>query len=170
MIETVLSWIDIVAERRIVDAMNEGVFDNLPGKGKPLQLDDDHSVPPHLRIQAKILKNAGGVPEWIQTEKDWSREREYVDVIIQQGLRSLALCGTRDAALRRMIRLYDQTGEQLSLISTLLLKYNECTPQMTRKAFRPLKAKAILADLERDMLMATSHFAGIREVWEASKT
>ncbi len=116
MIETVLSWIDIVAERRIVDAMNEGVFDNPPGKGKPLQLDDDLSVPAHLRIQAKILKNSGGVPEWIQTEKEWLREREYVDVMIQQGLRSLALCGTRDAALRRMIKLYDQTKEQLSLL------------------------------------------------------
>jgi hypothetical protein len=75
MIETVLSWIDIVAERRIVDAMNEGVFDNLPGKGKPLNLEDDLSVPAHLRIQAKILKNAGGVPEWIQIEKEWLRER-----------------------------------------------------------------------------------------------
>jgi hypothetical protein len=170
MIETVLSWIDIVAERRIVDAMNEGVFDNLPGKGKPLQLDDDLSVPAHLRIQAKILKNSGGVPEWIQTEKEWLREREYVDVMIQQGLRSLALCGTRDAALRRMIKLYDQTTEQLSLLSTLLLKYNECTPQMTRKAFRPMKTKTVLADLERDMLMATSHFDGIRELWESSRS
>jgi hypothetical protein len=170
MTENVLSWIDIVAERRIVDAMNEGVFDNLPGKGKPLQLDDDLSVPPHLRIQAKILKNAGGVPEWIQAEKDWLREREYIDVIKQQGLHSLALCGTRDAALRRMIKLYEQTKAQVGLINTLLLKYNECTPQMTRKAFRPLKTKSVLAELEHDMLMTTSHFAGIREAWEASKT
>lgn len=170
MIETVLSWIDIVAERRIVDAMNEGVFDNLPGKGKPLSLDDDLSVPAHLRVQAKVLKNAGGVPEWIQTEKDWLREREYIDVMIQQGLRSLALCGTQDAALRRMIKLYEQTQEQLRLLNTLLLKYNECTPQLTRKAFRPLKANAILADLERDMLMATSHFTGIRELWRTAKS
>ena len=170
MIETVLSWIDIVAERRIVDAMNEGVFDNLPGKGKPLNLEDDLSVPAHLRIQAKILKNAGGVPEWIQIEKEWLREREYIDVMVQQGLRSLALCGTQDAALRRMIKLYEQTQEQIRLLSTLLLKYNECTPQLTRKAFRPLKANAILSDLERDMLMATSHFAGIRELWDAAKS
>jgi hypothetical protein len=52
----------------------------------------------------------------------------------------------------------------------LLLKYNECTPQLTRKAFRPLKTKSVLAELEHDMLMTTSHFAGIREAWEASKT
>ena len=48
-----------IAEDRIRAAQDEGVFDNLPGKGKPLQLDDDSGIPEDMRLAFKILKNAG---------------------------------------------------------------------------------------------------------------
>ena len=69
-----MDWMQIVAERKIQDAMDEGVFANLPGKGKPLRFDDDLSVPAHQRLAAKVLRNARALPEWIQTEKDIERE------------------------------------------------------------------------------------------------
>jgi hypothetical protein len=53
---------DAIAEERIQEAMRRGAFDNLPGAGKPLELDDDLLVPPELRIANRILKNAGCVP------------------------------------------------------------------------------------------------------------
>src|SRR5437879_3698105 len=59
-----------VAERKIQEAIDEGAFDNLPGKGKPLKLDDDPFTPPHLRLANRILKNAGVLPDWMQLEKD----------------------------------------------------------------------------------------------------
>jgi hypothetical protein len=44
-----------LAERRILDAIQAGIFDDLPGKGRPLDLDDDSHVPPELRIAYRVL-------------------------------------------------------------------------------------------------------------------
>ena len=48
---------------KIQDAIARGEFDNLPGKGKPLDLDAYSATPEHLRVGYSILKNAGIVPE-----------------------------------------------------------------------------------------------------------
>ena len=34
----------LIAERKIQEAILKGELDNLPGKGKPLQLDDDSGI------------------------------------------------------------------------------------------------------------------------------
>lgn len=54
---------DELVEDRIQAAIVRGDFDNLPGSGKPLQLDDDRLVPEHLRVGMRILKNAGMIPQ-----------------------------------------------------------------------------------------------------------
>lgn len=51
-----------IAEERIRQAIEAGEFDNLPGAGQPLHLDDDLLVPEELRMAYRILKNAGFVP------------------------------------------------------------------------------------------------------------
>ena len=68
-----------VAEGKIQEAIEEGKFDNLPGKGKPLVFDDDPTTPLHLRMANKVLKNAGALPDWIQIRKDILEERDAVD-------------------------------------------------------------------------------------------
>jgi len=50
-----LEWI---AEQKIADAVSQGEFDNLPGAGRPLELDDDALVPEDMRMAHRILKNA----------------------------------------------------------------------------------------------------------------
>ena len=50
-----LEWI---AERRIEKAVSQGELDNLPGAGRPLELDDDALVPEDMRMAHRILKNA----------------------------------------------------------------------------------------------------------------
>jgi hypothetical protein len=54
--------LDAIAEERIQEGIRRGDFDNLPGAGQPLELDDDLLVPPELRVANRILKNAGLVP------------------------------------------------------------------------------------------------------------
>jgi hypothetical protein len=54
--------LDLLAEQRIVEAQRRGEFDDLPGAGRPLALDDDPLVPEELRGAYRILKNAGYVP------------------------------------------------------------------------------------------------------------
>lgn len=62
-----LAWI---AEQRIQDAVNRGELDDLPGKGKPLELEDDSDIPADLRMAYKILKNSGYVPPEIEDRKE----------------------------------------------------------------------------------------------------
>jgi hypothetical protein len=59
-----------IVEQRIREAVEKGEFDNLPGKGKPLVLEDDSHVPEDLRIAYRILKNADCLPPEIQEKKE----------------------------------------------------------------------------------------------------
>ena len=58
------SWID----RQIREAQERGDFDNLPGKGQPLDL-TPNPYALDQEIAFKILKNAGCAPEWIEMGK-----------------------------------------------------------------------------------------------------
>lgn len=60
---------EIIAERKIQQAMEEGQFDHLQNKGKPLVDDGMDMVPEDLRMAYKIMKNAGVVPEEIELRK-----------------------------------------------------------------------------------------------------
>jgi len=57
---------DSIAEKKIAEAMERGEFDDLPGAGRPLELDDDANVPEDLRVAYRILKNAGFVPPEVE--------------------------------------------------------------------------------------------------------
>jgi len=57
-------------ERKIKEAQEKGDFDNLPGKGKPLKLEDDSGVPEDLRMAYKILKNADCLPPELELKKE----------------------------------------------------------------------------------------------------
>ncbi len=59
MSEDYLSAFTWIAEKRIQEAMEQGEFNDLPGKGRPLELDDDSHIPPEYRLAYRILKNAG---------------------------------------------------------------------------------------------------------------
>jgi len=59
-----------IAEQRIRQAMEDGEFDNLPGKGQPLQLEDDSHIPEDIRIPYKILKNANCLPPELELKKE----------------------------------------------------------------------------------------------------
>ena len=61
---------DKIAEERIREAIERGDFDDLPGKGRPLDLEDDSHLPPDLRMAYKILKNADCLPPEIELRKE----------------------------------------------------------------------------------------------------
>ena len=50
---------DRIVEAIIKDAMERGEFDNLPGKGKPIDLTEYFETPEDVRLAHSILKNAG---------------------------------------------------------------------------------------------------------------
>ena len=82
--EDIQGWftaIHHIVETRIRQAQKEGQFDNLPGKGKPLKLDDDSRVAPHLRASYRILKNAGLLPPEMQLRKEVNELRELLNEV-----------------------------------------------------------------------------------------
>lgn len=59
-----------IAEQRIREAQERGEFDDLPGRGQPLKLEDDSNVPEDLRLAYKILKNADCLPPELEAKKE----------------------------------------------------------------------------------------------------
>jgi DnaJ homolog subfamily C member 28 len=66
-------------DEHIQKAMAEGQFDNLPGKGKPLKLEDETHVDPEWRLAQHMLKSGGFTLPWIelrqQIEKELAEQR-----------------------------------------------------------------------------------------------
>jgi hypothetical protein len=63
-----------IAERKIREAMEEGAFDRLEGKGEPLDLSENPYEDPSLRMAHRLLKNNGFAPAWIKEAKEIDAE------------------------------------------------------------------------------------------------
>jgi hypothetical protein len=74
-----MGLLDKLIEEKIQKAREEGAFDNLPGNGKPLQLDDDSAIPEDLRLTWKVLKNSGCLPQELELRKDIFNLRQMLD-------------------------------------------------------------------------------------------
>jgi len=82
-----LSYFWRIAEERILDAQRAGVFDDLPGKGKPLNLEDMSWVPEDLRIGYHILKNAHVLPPEAELMKDIHSLEDLLKHVEDEGQR-----------------------------------------------------------------------------------
>ena len=101
-----------LAERRIEDAMREGKFDNLPGAGKPLDLEP---VPAEenarLRWWAlRILKQNDIVPDEVR----WRKEIEAMKAELDAA--------TDDAKVRRLVAGINVLVHKLNTLGTNALK------------------------------------------------
>jgi hypothetical protein len=65
-----------VVENRIREAIAEGKFDNLPGAGQRLDLEDYFSAPEDLRMAYSILKNANCAPAEVELLNEIARVKE----------------------------------------------------------------------------------------------
>lgn len=108
--------LDFLVEQRLSEAVSRGELDDLPGAGRPLELDDDPLVPEDLRLAYRILKNAGYVPPEVE---QLNEIRRLEDLVLQgevdaqahsRAMRKLALLKTRieggyyEKTLRRLGR------------------------------------------------------------------
>jgi hypothetical protein len=85
----------LIAEKRIQEALEKGEFDDLPGAGRPLDLEYEPLVPPEVRVACRILKNAGiAPPEVVQR-----REMAELEAGRRDGTRRAAQPGAAEARL-----------------------------------------------------------------------
>jgi hypothetical protein len=59
-----------IAEEKIKEAMERGEFDNLPGKGKPIDLGAYFATPADLRLGYSVLKSANCLPVEVELQKE----------------------------------------------------------------------------------------------------
>jgi DnaJ homologue, subfamily C, member 28, conserved domain len=57
-------------EEKIKEAIEKGEFDNLPGKGKPIDLSAYFSTPEDVRLAYSVLKSAGVLPQEAELQKE----------------------------------------------------------------------------------------------------
>lgn len=102
-------WLlDRLAEERIREARERGDFDDLPGEGEPLRLDETELlVPEELRVACRILKNAGYLPEGARVR------RELADA--EALLRDADSEQQRRGAARRLRLLLNRLGSDQAL-------------------------------------------------------
>jgi hypothetical protein len=70
-----------IIEIRIKEAQERGEFDNLPGRGEPLHMEDDSRIPEDLRLAHKILKNANCLPPEIEIKKEIRQMEDMLEHI-----------------------------------------------------------------------------------------
>lgn len=68
-----------IAERKIREAMARGEFDNLPGRGEPIDHSEYFAVPEHLRAAYAMLKKNGFVPEEVLLLREINETRENLE-------------------------------------------------------------------------------------------
>ncbi len=65
-----MEFLTKIAERKILEAIANGEFDNLENKGKPLVFEDETWIPEDLRMAYRLLKNAGCIPPELEMRKE----------------------------------------------------------------------------------------------------
>lgn len=76
---------DRVVESIIQEAMARGEFDDLPGRGKPIDLTEYFNTPEDVRVAQSMLKNAGMVPVEIELLQEIAALKEMHYALIDEN-------------------------------------------------------------------------------------
>jgi len=117
-------WQSLI-DRQLEQARKNGDFSNLPGEGKPLQFDDQHT-PDHLRMAYKILRDNNLAPDWMMVGKELGEKR----VLLLDDLRRAAgkyrqSPASSDRAWQRAQKLF---GDGAAAYNKQVLTYNLKVP------------------------------------------
>src|SRR5215203_6128450 len=77
--------IESAIEKQIKEAMARGEFDNLPGSGKPLDLEAYFNTPEDLRMAYSMLKSNDFVPEEVEIMKEISHLKEKLKLVVEES-------------------------------------------------------------------------------------
>ena len=123
-----LSAIQIIAERKISEAIREGKLEARKWKGKPLPIEDDRFIPPDLRMAYKILKNAGYLPPEIEAKKEIQKLEELIAATEDEHVRvkqmkKLNFLTTKLNTMRnRPVNLEDQSDYYRKVVEKVSVK------------------------------------------------
>ena len=76
--------LDKIVEEMIKQAQERGEFDNLPGKGKPIDLTEYFEMPEEIRVSQSVLKNAGMAPREVDLLKEIAGLRQILPKVVDE--------------------------------------------------------------------------------------
>jgi hypothetical protein len=76
--------LDKIVEEMIKKAQERGKFDNLPGKGKPIDLTEYFEMPEDVRVAQTMLKNAGMAPREVDLLKEIAGLRQVLASVVNE--------------------------------------------------------------------------------------
>jgi DnaJ family protein C protein 28 len=113
-------------------AMDEGQFNNLPGKGKPLQLDENPHEDAEWRTAYHILKSSGFTLPWIEALREIEAELESARTSLRQAWvwqRDSLIVADDPAWIKaEWQRAVDQFREEISSLNKRIADYNLQVP------------------------------------------
>jgi len=77
--------LDKIVEEMIKKAQARGEFDNLPGKGKPIDLTEYFEMPEDVRVAQTMLKNAGMTSREVDLLKEIAGLRQILARVVNEN-------------------------------------------------------------------------------------
>jgi DnaJ homolog subfamily C member 28 len=129
-------------EEQIRRAIEEGSFDNLPGQGRPLNLEEDPFEDPDWRLANHILCNAGFSLPWIESRREIEADLEAARTALAQAWADYrAGMPNPGMFLRRWEQAQDIFRQAVAEINRRIAGYNLEVPslQLQRILLDPVK-------------------------------
>lgn len=144
-VNQVMNRLESLSEKKLREAIENGEFDNLPGKGEPIDLRENPFEDPDLRVVHRLLRNAGFAPAWIEERKD-------IDAGLASAHRQLA----------RAWHLFGERGKAPSEWGRSVAEFRETVVELNRRiGIYNLKAPA--AAFHRKRIDADGAIASVCE-------
>ncbi|KAF2289826.1 hypothetical protein GH714_038839 [Hevea brasiliensis] len=112
-----------VVEQRIWHSMEEGQFENLPGKGKPLNLSTNPHSDPAEDTLYRILSKNGCAPEWVELNKEIRSKVSEWRVALKKAWTNKC-SGDHSKWIEKTVTLKMQMGD----INDKIFRYNLIVP------------------------------------------
>lgn len=120
-------------EQRIQEAMANGEFDNLRGKGKPLAFAANPYLDPGQELAFGLLQNNGIAPEWIERDKEIRREIEAARLRLRGVWEEYQAQSIDESIWQAAVAQFE---EALQKINHKIDSFNLMVPIVTNQRFR----------------------------------
>ena len=139
-------------EDHIRKALEEGKFDDLPGKGKPIRWDDNPFVEADWQLAFRMLRDSGFTLPWLDTRKEIEAQLEAARAAMKRAWewRQPALAAGQPLAFveDEWQRSLSAFREQIAGINRCIFDYNLEVP-LPRFQRPPVDAEAEITEIIR---------------------
>lgn len=113
-------------EEHIRKAIEAGEFENLPGAGHPLNLDENPFEDPEWRTAYRVLRNSGFTLPWIETRREIDRSLEAArnDIKMAWNRWMAGSATSEEQSLAKWERALARFREDIFTINERIFSYN----------------------------------------------